>query len=189
MITAIDFIGTPLVGSPPLSVQFTSILYGIFDGPGTLVLPLESVSDQQFSSIRMRGVTNSLPTKILDNGGYPNRSLMFWPIPNSGSVAAELWLWEPLVIYDLDAELNLPKGYERYYTYALAAELCDTFGAQITEEIITSLVEAEAAIKTINQVEFIAGPSVGALGLGRIGAPYNYIDFISGAAMLPRERN
>jgi hypothetical protein len=183
----IDFTGTPTSGEEPLTVSFTSSVQVIPDK--TLFLPIESVSQEEFASIRMRGITNGYPTKILDNGGFPNRSLMFWPIPSDGTIGVELWLWEPLVIYDLDAELNLPKGYERYFIYALAAELCDTFGAQPTREILTSLVEAEAAIKTLNQVEFIAQPSNAAVGLSRLGRPYNYIDFISGAAMLPRQRS
>jgi hypothetical protein len=160
----------------------------ILDDSKTLFLPLQTVDDAVFSSIRLRGISNSLPQKILDNGGYPDRSLMFWPVPSSGTVAVELWLWEPLEIYDLDAELNLPKGYERYYVYALATELSDTFGHPLTQEILDSLVEAESEIKTLNQVDFTSQPTDGALEVSNGGRPYNYIDFVSGAAMLPRPR-
>lgn len=152
----------------------------------TIFLPVKKVSDEEFASIRMRGVTNALPTTVLDNGGYPDRQLYFWPIPNDSSKAIELWIWEPLVILDLDAELNLPPGYERYYTYALAMELCDTFGKRPTREIVASLAEAESAIKVLNQLDFRVAPSTGALELSKRSRAYNIIDFKSGANMLPR---
>jgi hypothetical protein len=152
----------------------------------TIYLPVKKVTDEEFASIRMRGVTNALPTTVLDNGGYPNRQLYFWPIPNDGSKAIELWLWEPLQILDLDEELNLPPGYERYYTYALAMELCDTFGKRPTREIVSSLQEAESAIKILNQIDFRVAPSNPMLELNKVGRAYNIIDFKSGANMLPR---
>jgi hypothetical protein len=159
---------------------------GIDQDIHTVNIPVNMVSDEEFASIRMRGVTNSLPTTVLDNGGYPNRQLYFWPIPNDGTKAIELWVWEPLEILDLDQELNLPPGYERYYVYALALELCDTFGKTPTREIIASLAEAESAIKILNQIDFRVQPSSPALELNRSNRAYNIIDFKSGAAMLPR---
>lgn len=153
----------------------------------TISLPIKKVTDEEYAYIRMRGITNSLPTKILDNGGYPNRELYFWPVPNDGSKAVELWVWEPLEIYDLDEELNLPPGYERYYIYALAMELCDLFGKEPTKEVVTSMMEAEAAVRTLNQVDYVTESTDAMLELRRGGRPYHYIDFVSGAAMLPRE--
>lgn len=157
----------------------------ILDTERTLFLPIKILEDDEFAYIRMRAITNALPTKMLDNGGYPNRTLLFWPIPSDGTKAVELWLWEPLYITDLDAELNLPPGYERYYIYALAIELADIFGKSLAPEILTSFVEAESAIKTLNQIDFMSAPTTAAVGLGS-GRAYNYIDFISGANMLPR---
>lgn len=159
---------------------------GITTDENTLFLPVKSVTDEEFSAIRMRGVTNALPTTVLDNGGYPNRQLYFWPVPNDSSKAIELWIWEPLEIMDLDQELNLPPGYERYYTYALAMELCDIFGKRPTREIVSSLAEAESAIKILNQIDYRVAPSSAMLELNRNSRAYNIIDFKSGANMLPR---
>lgn len=159
---------------------------GITVSENTLFLPVKKVSDEEFASIQMRGVTNALPTTVLDNGGYPDRQLYFWPIPNDSSKAIELWMWEPLVIQDLDTELNLPPGYERYYIYALAMELCDIFGKQPTREIVSSLSEAESSIKILNQINFTSKTSNVAKELNRSNRAYNIIDFKSGANMLPR---
>jgi hypothetical protein len=159
----------------------------ILDDEKTLFLKLRKVTDEEFAYIRMRGVTNALPTNILDNGGYPNRQLYFWPIPNDGTKAVELWLWEPLQVQDLDQELNLPPGYERYYTYSLALELCDIFSKKPTPEMISSLQESESMIRTLNQVDYESIPSNASRELNQRGRAYNYIDFVSGAAMLPRD--
>ena len=151
-----------------------------------LFLPIKQCNDEEFAYIRQRGIRNSMPTKMLDNGGYPDRQLYFWPVPTDSNMAVELWLWEPLQITDLDAELEMPPGYERYYTYALAMELCDTFQTTPTAEMVASLVDAENQIKTINQVTFTGQPSDAAMELSRFNRAYNIIDFYAGANMLPR---
>lgn len=153
----------------------------------TLFLPIELVPDEEYASIRMRGVTNALPQIALDNGGYPNRSIYLWPIPNDSTKVVELWLWEPLQIVDLDVELNLPPGYERYLIYALALELADEFGHQPTGEIIQSLAEAEDNLKSLNQVVFSQQASMAGKDLSTGGDIYNIIDFYAGSWMLPRK--
>lgn len=152
---------------------------------GTIFKNIRMVPDEEFASIRMRGITNAFPVVMLDNGGYPNRQLMFWPIPSSAQQCVELWLWQPLQIYGLDDELDLPPGYERYLVYALAVELADIMGKKITRDIAESLHEAENNIKTLNAVDFVSEPSGALLALSSRGRAYNYIDFISGANMLP----
>lgn len=161
----------------------------ISDDDATLFLPISKITQDKWTSIRLRGFTNALPTKLLDNGGFPCRELLFYPVPSDGSKAVEIWMWSPLELYDLDTPLNMPVGYERYYIYGLAIEIADTMSKAITEEIRESFMEAESVIKTLNQIDFTVQPSDSALEMSRNGRPYNYIDFISGSMMLPRERN
>lgn len=177
---------TPISGTWEVQVTAEPEVF-ILDNQQTLFLPLDSVTDDEYSRIQMRGVTNAIPQKILDNGGYPNRLLYLWPIPSESTQAVELWLWEPLNIVDLDEQLNLPPGYERYLIYALAMELCDEFGKKPTPEIVDSLIEAENGLKSLNQTVFLSSPSKEALALTSPPV-YNYIDFISGGWMLPRRQ-
>lgn len=172
--------------SDPITISIHTPIITILDDEKTLFLPIKKVVDEEFAAIRMRGITNAYPTKILDNGGYPNRQLLFWPVPSDATKAVELWLWEPLQIYDLDQEIDLPPGYERYYVYALLLELADIFSKQVTQENIDSFQEAESMIKTLNQIDFEVEPSNAALELARGGRTYNIIDFLTGANMLPR---
>jgi hypothetical protein len=153
----------------------------------TIFLPVELVPDEEYAAIRGRGITNALPQVCLDNGGYPNRNLFFWPIPSDSTKAIEVWLWEPLRVLDLDEQLNLPPGYERYLTYALALELCDEFGKQPTGEMIQSLAEAENNIKSLNQTVFQMEATQAGRELASGGDVYNIIDFYAGSWMLPRK--
>ncbi len=168
---------------PPPPTPSETIIYD----NGSLFLGIKKCDDAEFARISMRGTHNSLPTKLYDNGGFPDRQLVFWPVPSESTKAVELWLWDPLFIQTLDDELNLPPGYERYYIYGLALELCDAFSQEPTQELINSFLEAESAIKTKNQINFMAQPSNAILAMKARNRAYNIIDFYTGANMLPRD--
>ena len=161
----------------------------IVDTEGTIYLNVDMVNQYEFSEITLRGVTNAIPQKVLDQGGMPNRELQFWPVPSSSTQGIELWCWEPLANLTLDQQLNLPPGYERYLTYSLALECADIFGKEETPELILSFGEAEASLQTLNQVAYVATPSPGALNLQARNRVYNIIDFYQGSWMLGTKVN
>ena len=169
----------------PMRVEKLKLVLG--SGEGTLFLPIDLVPDEEYANIRMRGVTNSMVQIALDNGGFPNRSIYLWPIPTDSTKSIEAWLWSPLQIVDLDVELDLPPGYERYLIYALALELCDEFGKQPSGEVLQSLMEAESMLKSLNQITFVMQASQAAKDLSTGGDIYNIIDFYAGSWMLPRK--
>ena len=125
--------------------------YTITYGTTTNFLPLQLVNDEQYASIVLRGMTNQWPTVLYDDGNYPLRQISVWPVPQAAN-AVELWLWEPLIKYDdLDQELNLPPGYERYLRFKLAVELAAEFGKEVPTVVIANMKEAEANVKRMNQ--------------------------------------
>jgi hypothetical protein len=155
---------------------------GITSNDNTLYLPLKPLNDEQYSSIRQRGLNNQWPTVIFDNGGFPLRDLYFWPVPRSIQ-AVEVWLWEPLNVYaGLDVELNLPQGYERYLRFKLALELCAEFGKEPSPDLIHLATEAEANIKRLNQQTPVV---VLSNSLVKRARKTTYIDFISSSDTLP----
>lgn len=118
---------------------------------GSIVLPIGSLSDEDYSSISMRALQSTWPTNFYDSGSYPTRKLSFWPVPQQ-QYAVELWMWEPLATKDsLDEQLNLPPGYERYLRYKMAIELAPEFGKEVGPAVRASCEEAEAGIKRMNQ--------------------------------------
>ena len=125
----------------------------------TLSIPLRKVDDDDYSSIGLRGLRSTYPTVWYDNGNFPLRTLYFWPVP-AQNWAVELWLWAPLnQDVDLDAELNLPPGYERYLRYKLALELAPEFGKEVPPNVVAIANEAEANVKRLNQQTPLAHPS------------------------------
>jgi hypothetical protein len=126
---------------------------------GTQFSPLRLANYQQFAQQSLRKVGSTWPTMLYDDRNYPLRKLSFWPVPQN-AYAVELWLWEPLGTYtDLTAELNLPKGYERYLILKLAVEVAPEFGKQVSEVTLTNLAQAEAAVKSLNKQTAVGTPS------------------------------
>lgn len=125
----------------------------------TLSIPLRKVDDDDYSSIGLRGLRSTYPTVWFDNGNFPLRTLYFWPVP-AQNWAVELWLWQPLdQNVDLDAELNLPPGYERYLRFKLALELAAEFGKEVPPLVAQNAQEAENNVKRLNQQTPLAHPS------------------------------
>ncbi len=146
----------------------------------TLFLPFKMLNDEQFADIRQRGLNNNWPTVFFDNGGYPLRDVYVWPVPTTRQ-AVELWLWEPLRIYDLDTELDLPQGYERYLRFKLAVEVAAEFGKDISQAVMDLSIEAEKNLKSLNQQVPIAKTT----GVFSRKPTQNYITFTGGLDVLP----
>lgn len=158
------------------------------EGPSTMYIPCRIVDDAEFADLNLQGIRNQFPTKVVDLGGYPDRTLSFYPIPVSGGVAAELWLWEPLSGETLDSELNYPPGYDRYFIWSLTIELADVFQYAPTETMIQNYQESARVVRALNQITTVVQPTDRASRIMRRTAPVNYIDFITGSWMLPRRR-
>lgn len=161
---------------PPYEISYTA---------STNFFPLMLANDEQYASIVLRGMTNQWPTVLYDDGDFPLRKIAVWPVPQAAN-AVELWLWEPLVRYeDLDTELNLPPGYERYLRYKLALELAPEFGKEIAPAVQASAMEAEKLIKKLNQKIPVQNLSQSARTLSKQGRTWTIIDTYSGGDVLP----
>lgn len=165
--------------------------YTVTFGPSTLSIPMRKIDDDDYASIGLRGLQSTFPTVWYDDGKFPLRTLSFWPVP-AQAWAVELWLWEPLgQNVDLDAELNLPPGYERYLRYKLALELAPEFGKTTPPEVVNSLAEAESNVKRLNIQTPLAHPSsLARASQGRSATPgtgvIDSVAFRSGGWMLGR---
>lgn len=164
--------------------------YTITFGRNTLSIPLRKIDDEDFASIALRGLNSTYPNVWYDNGNYPLRVISLWPIP-AQSWAIELWCWEPIgQSSDLDAELNLPPGYERYLRFKLAVEIAAEFGKEVPPMVLKSLQEAEATIKRMNQQTPLAHPSSLAVSSshGKIPGAVDWVGFRGGLWAIPGGR-
>lgn len=176
VMTTLGEASTDIEVIAPYTISYTS---------STLFYPIALLNDEQYSSIVMRGMQNPWPTVMYDDGNYPLRTLSFWPVPTEVN-AVELWLWEPLLTYaDLDAELNLPPGYERYLRFKLAVEIAAEFGKEVPGLVLKNLEEAESNIKKLNQTHPVQTMSLGARSVSRQGRQWTILDTYSGGDVLP----
>ncbi len=154
----------------------------------SLFLPINMLQDEDFASIRVRYLSNKWPTVCYDDGGFPTRQLNFWPIPTEVN-AVEIWMWEPLAIFDnLDEVLNFPPGYERYLRTKLAIEIAPEFGKSVSPSVMESYLESRNNIKGLNQQIPKKILSRAAYSIGQRQQQFTYIDMIRGDA-LPLDGN
>ncbi len=152
-------------------------------GVSIIALPIDMISDEEYSAITLRALENQWPIKVYDNGNYPTRTLSFWPVPQDNNYV-EIWLWQPLATYEtLDEELDLPPGYERYLKYKLAVEIAAEFGKEVQPEVKQALQEAENNIKRLNQRVPTTIPSYSATTLQPRDRGASLYDMIGTGAM------
>jgi hypothetical protein len=111
-------------------------------------LPIMQLTPKQWASFIVKLSTSTLPLYFYDDRNYPNRKITFWPVPQV-NMEIIMWTYQPLLELDnLDAPVHFPPGYQRAFTYALAAEICPIFGKQVSPEILGI---ANAAIDKLKQ--------------------------------------
>jgi len=115
-----------------------------------LELPLEMLTDQQWTDIPVKSISSSLPQKVYDDGAFPLRSLSFWCVP-SLAVNVRISAWTALTQFvDLFTDTTFPPGYAKALRYNLAIDLAPEFGAAVDPVIALQAVESKAILKRIN---------------------------------------
>lgn len=113
-------------------------------------LKLEELTDEQWAGIHVKDLKSTLPTKFYSTGDFPNLRLFLWPIPTIANKLT-IWTWNQLsAVTDVNADYNLPQGYERMLTYNLAMELAPEYGVEPTLRVIQIAADSLAAIKRLN---------------------------------------
>lgn len=133
----------------------------------TIDIPVKILNADEWASIGTKHIQAAFPTKIYDNGAYPYRKITCYPVPTQAQVM-KLWLWEPLINFnDLDAEIDLPKGYERALRFNLAIEIAAEFGKTIPDQIKNIAKQSKANIKRLNSVPQVTVGDTSIAGTGK----------------------
>ncbi len=117
---------------------------------GTLELPIEIITLDQWASIALKGFQSSILTQVWIDFGFPAHSLYFWPVPAS---AIPVVLYIPQQVAQFTATSNvlaLPPGYQEALTFELALKLAAKFGAPIPQWLPEAAADAKANIKSTN---------------------------------------
>lgn len=119
-----------------------------------LELPIAMYTDADWQQVPLKIVNTTLPQGVYDDGGYPLRSLSFWPIPTV-VVKTRLYSWTALSAFpDLTTDVPFPPGYQEALRYNLAMRLIAEYPGDynpLMAEVTGKLaVESLARIKSMN---------------------------------------
>lgn len=126
----------------------SSILLFNAANPVEVPLSLFSIDDWQ-TKVPVKSVSGSFPLICYDDGGFPLRTLNFWPIPTTAN-NVRIYSWAPLAAQTLAAQLSFPPGYAEAIRYNLAVRLSGEFQAPLMPSVSAIAAESLARIKTMN---------------------------------------
>lgn len=109
---------------------------------------LDILDEMGWAQIPVKNLGASLPQKVWEDGGFPLRTLNYWPFPNA-AVQTVIYPWQSLTFFpDLNQKLTFPPGYLEFLRYNLAIRLDN---AEITPQVMKLADESRARIKSFNQ--------------------------------------
>jgi hypothetical protein len=113
--------------------------------------PIEVVGHDEWSEIKQKSLTSTLPTHLYPQGTTPLETINLWPMP-SGSVTLVLYSWKALSqLATATSDVELPNGYLRALRYNLAIELAPEYGKVASAEIAKIAKESKENIKRANK--------------------------------------
>ena len=113
-------------------------------------LPIDYLTDSQWADIPTKNVPSALPTSVWDDGGFPLRTLSYFPIPNV-LVNFGIYAWTQLTQFpDLVTDETFPPGYLKALRYNLALDLAPEYGKSTPPEVAAQAVTSKAIIKSMN---------------------------------------
>jgi hypothetical protein len=125
----------------------------LLTNPGNPVeVPIDMFNVEQWQiEIPVKVVTSSFPQICYDDGGFPLRTLNFWPIPVTQPTSLRIYSWQAIgAATSLQSSLSYPQGYARALRYNLAVDLSAEFGATLPPQVADIAVSSLALVKSIN---------------------------------------
>jgi|SRR5579872_98672 len=137
-----------------------------------LELPIKMYTDTEWQGVPVKLTSGSLPFGVYDDGGFPLRSLSYFPIPNIG-VNTIIGGWAQLTQFaDLTVDVTFPPGYAEAIKYNFSVRLAAEWPGNVSELTLQLASESKARIKSSNIgiVELRCDP-----GLDNGGGRYNWL--------------
>jgi len=111
--------------------------------------------DQWQTEVPVKVVDSSFPQICYDDGGFPLRTLNFWPIPTTQPNSVRIYSWQALAAQTLVSVVSFPPGYAEALRYNLAARLGAEFNSPASSVVIALAQQGLARIKTMNAPELL----------------------------------
>jgi hypothetical protein len=118
--------------------------------PVEIPIAMYSVEDWQ-TQVPVKNVQGSIPLICYDDGGFPLRTLNFWPIPIDQPNAVRIYSWQALTQpANLASQMAFPPGYKEAFRYNLAVALSAEFASTLSPTVAAIAVSSKARLKSMN---------------------------------------
>ena len=108
-------------------------------------------SEELWQQILLKKTNSTYPLFCYDDGGFPNRTLNFWPIPRDVN-NVRIYSWSALSSFaDITpTDYTFPPSYREALRYNLAVRLADEYDRPVKPTTAAMAQQALARIKTFN---------------------------------------
>ena len=128
----------------------SSILLYNPSNPVEIPIPMWTVTEWQ-QQLPVKNVNSSFPLGCYDDGGFPLRTLNFWPIPSYQQNSVRIYAWQAIgAPTSLQSIVSYPQGYARALRFNLAVDMAPEFGAAVPPTVAETAVSSLATVKTMN---------------------------------------
>ncbi len=120
--------------------------------PTNTRIPIQIVNDAQWSDVVARDLGSSpYPTKLYNDGSFPNSRLYLWPYPNTTANALELFVPNAVATFTtITDDFAMPPGGLGAFMYTLAERLCEG-KKQIPDNLARTAARMRNAFGRINR--------------------------------------
>ena len=124
--------------------------------------PITMYSVEQWQTqVPVKAVPGNFPLICYDDGGFPLRTLNFWPIPQNQPVSCRIYSWQALDEPPaLATVISVPPGYKEAFRYNLAVRLAAEFAASVPAAVAQIASESLARVKTINSPDLLLSSDI-----------------------------
>jgi hypothetical protein len=135
---------------PPQIDSMSTILLSNPANPIEIPITMFTVEDWQ-NKVPVKEVSGSFPLICYDDGGFPLRTLNFWPIPTQVPNIVRIYSWQALAQpATLQTSVSFPPGYAEAFRYNLAVRIGAEFAAPASATVAALAIQSLARVKTMN---------------------------------------
>jgi hypothetical protein len=120
------------------------------DPANPIEVPMTMWTVDDWQNMPVKVVDGSFPLGCYDDGGFPLRTLTFWPIPTTQANSVRIYGWQSLAAQTLTSQVAFPPGYAEAIRYNLSVRLSAEFAATASATVVMLAVSSLARIKTMN---------------------------------------
>lgn len=137
----------------PRPASITGISAILLQDPGNPIeqpMTMYSVDEWQ-NQIPVKTVDSSFPQICYDDGGFPLRTLNFWPIPRYQQNSVRIYSWTALASpAAYSTPIAFPPGYQEAFRYNLAVRFAPEYNAVLRPEVAQMAIELLGRVRTKN---------------------------------------